>query len=146
MTNILIQHSMFILALYSQGTTPCTCLHKSWYDQPTCNQDSQELIALHMQDRPKLQWRHKPIVHKLKQDLTMKAQFTQIGFRTSIWVCQKWVCQNYYHYSDYYYSLHTDELIWIQWIMWIMYYCRICSATCVVYTGIWLHILLFCGV
>ena len=44
--------------------------YSSWYNQPTCNQDSQELIVLHMQDDPNCGG---DIVLKLKRYLTMKA-------------------------------------------------------------------------
>ena len=53
--------------------------YSSWYNQPTCNQDSQELIVLHMQDRLKLQLRNKPIVLKFNQYLTMKTDAHKWG-------------------------------------------------------------------
>ena len=61
--------------------------YSSWYNQPTCNQDSQELIVLHMQDRPKLQWRHTPIVLKFKQYLKMKADAHKWGSDQALVSC-----------------------------------------------------------
>ena len=121
---------------YSQGTS-CTFLHRSTVVGITINQPVTRTAKSWSCCTCKIDPNcggDKPIVHKMKQDLTMKAQIHTNWIQNL--VCQKWyslVCQNYYHYSDYYYSLHTDELIWILWIMWIMNICALLVWSTLVY-------------